>query len=148
MSLRFYDLDRIAENLVRSHRDQEVLNETHKMRVSVSFGLERFWGEHLRLQRRQEDSDKADYWRETWRTLVRIMGDSGIVVPNVNVNINDRDSTAQIREMANHLWDEQAFPMQQRKVVLAVLMQLCDSMIWWAQRYKKPREAIREDQYE
>ena len=29
------------------------------------------------------------------------------------------------------------FNEEQRKVTLAVLTQLCDYMVWWAQRYKK-----------
>jgi hypothetical protein len=63
-----YSLDRLAQQLVLTQRDKkDVLIESHKMRMSVGYGLERFWGEHLRLER--ESKDKAAYWKAVWDGL-------------------------------------------------------------------------------
>jgi hypothetical protein len=48
------------------------------------------------------------------------MGRAGVALPTIDANPED-------------LWN---FPIEQRKVTLAVLMQLCDSIVWWTQRYK------------
>lgn len=135
MSLKPYEIDRLAHDLVLKFRDnKDVLGESHKMRMATAYGLERFWGEHLRLQR--ESQDKANYWKETWTTLCKIMKDAGITIPNDRVNPND---TTAIKAMAEKLWD---FDIEQRKIVLSVLTELCDSMVWWTQRYKQPRNRV------
>lgn len=164
MSLKPYEIDRLAHDLVLDFRDKkDVLGESHKMRMATAYGLERFWGEHLRLQR--ESQDKANFWKETWTTFCKIMKDAGITIPNDPVNLNDANATTAIKAMANKLWtfgmpDEQVNPNaptpvqrtidelsddeieqynRQRKIALSVLTELCDSMVWWTQRYKKPR---------
>ena len=110
-------LDEIAHELVYRYRneDKEIMNQVHKMRSNVAYGLERFWGEHLRLE-----GKKSEYWKETWKELVSIMDRADITVPN----------------SPQDLWDPEIFPLPYRKVTLAVLTQLCDSMVWWTQRYK------------
>lgn len=128
MAWESYKLDQEAHDLVVKYRDKkEALNQAYKMRVAVAYGLERFWGEQFRLVK---DKDKADYWRDTWKALVKIMANAGVKIPNDNVSPDD---TVAIKIMANKLWD---FPVEQRKVAIAVLTQLCDSMVWWTQRYK------------
>ena len=128
MAWESYRLDQEAHDLVVKYRDKkDALNQAYKMRVAVAYGLERFWGEQFRLVK---DRDKADYWRDTWKALVKIMANAGVKIPNDNVSCDD---TAAIKIMANKLWD---FPVEQRKVAIAVLTQLCDSMVWWTQRYK------------
>lgn len=128
MAWESYRLDQEAHDLVIKYRDKkDALNQAYKMRVAVAYGLERFWGEQFRLVK---DRDKADYWRDTWKALVKIMANAGVKIPNDNVSPDD---TAAIKIMANKLWD---FPVEQRKVAIAVLTQLCDSMVWWTQRYK------------
>jgi len=128
MAWESYKLDQEAHDLVVKYRDKkEALNQVYKMRVAVAYGLERFWGEQFRLVK---DQDKAHYWRDTWKTLVKIMANAGVKIPNDNVDAGD---TVAIKIMANKLWD---FPVEQRKVAIAVLTQLCDSMVWWTQRYK------------
>lgn len=129
-----YDLDRKAQTLVLKYRDDEVLNESHKMRATAAYGLERFWGEHLRLLGKNDTQTKGEYWRDTWKTLAKMMADAGIEVPNDSVNPSN---TAAIREMAEKLWDEDNFSRDDRTVSLAVLTQLCDSLVWWTQRYKR-----------
>ena len=128
MAWESYRLDQEAHDLVVKYRDKKgALNQAYKMRVAVAYGLERFWGEQFRLVK---DRDKADYWRDTWKALVKIMANAGVKIPNDNVSSED---TAAIKIMANKLWDS---PVEQRKVAIAVLTQLCDSMVWWTQRYK------------
>ncbi|KAM3095046.1 hypothetical protein ACKFKG_06205 [Phormidesmis sp. 146-35] len=130
MAWKSYDLDRAAQKLVLNARarDPQSLNQSYKMRMAVSYGLERFWGEHLRLSGKEQD--KSDYWKETWDQLVEIMQKSGVTIPNDNVNVNNVD---QVRSMSERLWELE--PKEQR-VILAVLTQLCDCIVWWTQRYK------------
>lgn len=164
MTLKLYDIDRRAHDLVlqfRDKKDKDVLGESHKMRMMTAYGLERFWGEHLRLLQR-ESQDKADFWKATWTEFCKIMKDAGITIPNDRINPNDSNA---IKTMADKLWDlgiskKQVNPSSpnatpantdetsnddlnesnyQRKIALTVLTELCDSMVWWTQRYKKPR---------
>jgi len=96
--------------------------------MAVAYGLERFWGEHLRLAKEQA---KAAYWRETWNALVDVMKTANVTIPNDPVNINN---TAQIRSMSERLWNE--LTLDDQRVALSVLTQLCDCIVWWTQRYK------------
>ncbi|MCL2931827.1 MAG: hypothetical protein MGG11_05955 [Trichodesmium sp. MAG_R03] len=141
MALESYKLDKHAHELVLKYRDKDVLNETHKMRMTVAYGLERFWAEQFRLEK-DENQYKAQYWRDTWQTLAYIMKQAKVIVPNDDVNSRN---IKQIKEMAKKLWtisdqnlepEETQKKEEQRKVILAVLTQLCDCMVWWAQRYK------------
>ncbi|MCL2934129.1 MAG: hypothetical protein MGG11_18375 [Trichodesmium sp. MAG_R03] len=149
MTLKPYKLDKYAHDLVLKYRDKDVLNETHKMRMTVAYGLERFWAEQFRLEK-DKNQDKAKYWRETWKTLAKIMKQAKVIVPNDDI---DSKNTNEIQEMAKKLWaksdqdldpnekqksdKKHEFNEDQRKVTLAVLTQLCDYMVWWVQRYKR-----------
>ncbi|EAW36246.1 hypothetical protein [Lyngbya sp. PCC 8106] len=128
MGWESFNLDQQAHDLVLKYRDKkDARNQAYKMRVAVAYGLERFWGEQFRLVK---EKDKADYWQDTWKALVKVMENAGVTIPNDDVSYDD---TAAIKVMANKLWD---FPIEQRKVAIAVLTELCDSMVWWTQRYK------------
>ena len=138
---RPYDLDHYAQDLViRNRTKKEVLNESHKMRMTVAYGLERFWGEQFRLER--DNFAKAQYWKDVWRTLAEdILKPAGIGLPNKNIKSNRTDKNRKeaeeaqnIREMAKLIWD---MPQHDREIALMVLTQLCDSLVWWTQRYKK-----------
>jgi|GEM_PF-2041219 len=141
MTLKMYGLDRYAHDLVAEFCKHGVLNETHAMRTTVAFGLERFFGEHLRLKAKNEKA--SVYWRKTWDTLVFIMDNAGIIVPTLEKGTQPNSET--IRQVIDDLWkdedpenkDNEVFSREHRKVTLAVLIQLCDNMVWWAQRYKK-----------
>lgn len=130
MSWNSYGLDQIAQRLVleAKARDPQSLNQGHKMRMSTAYGLERFWGEHLRLQGREED--KSKYWKATWDALVRTLADAGVTLPNDEVSSNNDRS---IMGMSERLWK---IPPEDQRVALAVLTQLCDCIVWWTQRYK------------
>lgn len=130
MAWQTYGLDQKAQQLVLKamKRDKDSLNQAYKMRMATAYGLERFWGEHLRLEGKEQA--KSDYWKETWDTLVEIMNRGGIDIPNDAVNSNNTDS---IQNMSEKLWQ---LDLEAQRVSLAVLTQLCDCLIWWTQRYK------------
>ncbi|MEY3555256.1 MAG: hypothetical protein GPJ22_10945 [Microcystis aeruginosa LL13-03] len=134
MAWKEYNLDRIAQKLVLAAklRDRDSLNQSFKMRESVSYGLERFWGEHLRLQ--SKEPNKAQYWKETWDKLVETMAEAGIPIPNDTVEVND---TKSVQAMAKKLWE---LKLEDQRITLAVLTQLCDCLVWWTQRYKGTKE--------
>lgn len=129
MAWKTYDLDRIAQKLVldAKERDKDSLGQAFKMRVAVAYGLERFWGERLRLQ----GTPKGAYWKETWEQLVAVMAKAGVKIPNDPVKAEDAKA---VRTMAEKLWE---IDIQDQRVAMAVLTQLCDCLVWWTQRYKK-----------
>ncbi len=133
-----YNLDHHAQRLVSNFRDKKnVLNESHKMRMAVAYGLERFWGEHLRFEResKQESKEKGKYWKQVWETLADdILKPTGITLPNETVTFND---TKGIQDMTNSIWE---MSLEERTIVLMVLSQFCDSLVWWTQRYRKQDE--------
>ena len=130
MTWNTYDLDRKAQKLVLNalKRDPSSLNQSYKMRMACSYGLERFWGEHLRLQKKEEN--KSTYWQETWDTLVEIMKEAKVDIPNDKVNV---DNPIAIEKMSEKLW---SLDQETQRIALAVLTQLCDGIVWWTQRYK------------
>lgn len=130
MAWESYSLDKAAHDLVLKYKGTDALNQGYKMRMTVAYGLERFWGEQLRLQGSRGEQDKASYWRDTWTALVTIMKAAKVNLPNDAVNPSN---TQQIQAMSEKLW---GFDQQQRKVAIAVLTQLTESMVWWTQRYK------------
>ncbi len=130
MAWNSYGLDQIAQKLVldAKTRDKDSLNQAYKMRMAVAYGLERFWGEHLRLQRREPS--KSTYWKQTWDELVKVMLKAGVKIPNDSVRADDTNS---VKSMSEKLWN---LELQDQRVALAVLTQLSDCMVWWTQRYK------------
>ena len=137
MSWESYGLDRYAQELVLAakKRSPDSLNQSHKMRLDVAYGLERFWGEQLRLA---GDRDRKDvYWREVWAILVRVMAKAGMTIPNDSIpasrDRNDRAQTEAIETMSQKLWN---LSLEEQRVSLAVLSELCDALVWWTQRYK------------
>jgi hypothetical protein len=137
MSWESYSLDRYAQELVLAakKRSPDSLNQAHKMRLAVASGLERFWGEQLRLA---GDKDKKDiYWQEVWTILVKVMAKAGVTIPNDFIptgrDKNDRLQVEAIEKMCKKLWD---LSLEEQRVSLAVLTELCNSLVWWTQRYK------------
>ena len=133
MAWKSYELDRAAQKLVLEarKRDPQSLNQSHKMRMAVAYGLERFWGEHLRLKGREET--KSIFWKETWDALQKVMQNAGVTIPNDSVNPSN---ATQIQAMSQKLW---ALSVEDQRVAIAVLTQLCDCIVWWTQRYKTGR---------
>ena len=140
MSWKSYGLDQIAQQLVLDAqlRDPDSIKQSYKMRMATAYGLERFWGEHLRLQ--GKDQTKSDYWKQTWDALVKIMAQAGVTLPNDVVLVDD---TSAVKKMAQKLWGERALDssgkqlkLEDQRIALAALTQLCDCLVWWTQRYK------------
>ena len=107
------------------------------MRMAVAYGLERFWGEHLRFEResKQENKEKGKYWKKVWDTLANdILKPTGIKLPNEPVKFEE---TNKIQDMTKKIWE---MTPEDRVIVLMVLTQFCDSLVWWTQRYKKKDE--------
>lgn len=130
MSLHYYSLDQIAQKLVLNAKDRnsDSLNQSFKMRMAIPYGLERFWGEHLRLQKKEPA--KSDYWKSTWDEFVKIMSKANVTIPNEKVKVDDIKS---IKNMSQKLWE---LDIDEQRVAIAVLTQLCDSLVWWTQRYR------------
>ncbi|MEM8613104.1 MAG: hypothetical protein AAGF93_13875 [Cyanobacteria bacterium P01_H01_bin.105] len=127
-----YNLDHKAQELVINHRDNDVLNESHKMRMAVAYGLERFWGERLRFEQRPEDANKAKYWRAVWKELAEILAPTGIDLPDAKCTVRAKDEDS-IQATAEKIWQ---LSLDDQRVALMVLTQLCDSLVWWTQRYR------------
>jgi hypothetical protein len=130
MAWQSYGLDQIAQKLVLAakQRDVKSLNQSHKMRMTVAYGLERFWGEHLRLKDKEET--KSQYWKETWDAFCDLMAQVNITLPKDKVSPSD---VKKIQDVSKRLW---ALPLEDQRVAIAVLTQLCDCIVWWTQRYK------------
>ena len=130
MAWQSYELDRIAQKLVlmAKERDPKSLNQGHKMRMAVAYGLERFWGEHLRLKDREEA--KSKYWKGTWDAFSDVMEKVNIKLPKDTIAPSD---VKKIQDVSSRLW---ALPIEDQRVAIAVLTQLCDCIVWWTQRYK------------
>ncbi len=134
MAWKSYELDRVAQKLVldarkrdeKTSKKNKSLNQAHKMRLAVAYGLERFWGEHLRLK--EKEKNKSLFWEETWQAFAKIMAQTGVNIPNDQVD--DADS---IEAMSKKLW---LLDIETQRVALAVLTQLCDAIVWWTQRHK------------
>lgn len=128
-----FDLDQRAHKIVLQarERDQDSLNQAYKMRATCAYGLERFWGEHLRLK--ANEPKKADFVKETWAEFVKIMQKSrpDLVIPadvlgNVELEII-------IEAEASKFWNIKTSDQQE---CLTVLVALCDAIVWWTQRLK------------
>ncbi len=138
-----YSLDRYAQTLVLAQRDKpDVLNESHKMRMSIGYGLERFWGEHLRLERENRQKAKAAYWKAVWDQLWDLLGSTSLAIDPATlqtlkrqIDPNANNASQQIKEVAQVIWN---LPIAQQRIALMVLTQLCDALVWWTQRYKEP----------
>jgi hypothetical protein len=137
MSWNRFELDHHAQKIVLKarERDEKSLNQAYKMRATCAYGLERFWGEHLRLngaKSNQGDQDKAAFIADVWAALTKeLLPKAGIDLP-VEVRSSNH-SEAQIQEVASKLWGLDDY---ERQVSLAVLTNLCDAVVWWTQRLK------------
>jgi hypothetical protein len=128
-----YDLDHLAQEIVLKARnaDPDSLNQAYKMRAACAYGLERFWGEHLRLA--DKEPTKAQFVADVWSGFVGIMAKSGIKLPGEMRN--NRDPEADIQSVAEQLW-RLKLQEQEPQACLAVLTSLCDAVVWWTQRLK------------
>ena len=137
-----FDLDHLAQEIVLAarKRDEKSLNQAYKLRASCAYGLERFWGEHLRLngaKSNQEDQNKAAIVADVWKALsVELLPKAGIQLPAEVLSNSQNEQQIQI--VADRLWDLNSYD---RQVALAVLTNLCDAVVWWTQRLKGGSDA-------
>ena len=126
-----YDLDHLAQEIVLKarHADPDSLNQAYKMRASCAYGLERFWGEHLRLA--DKEPNKAQFVADVWTAFVGIMAKAKVRLPGAM--LAKSASEAEIQAVAEYLWRQER---DERQASLAVLTALCDSVVWWTQRLK------------
>lgn len=126
-----YNLDHLAQEIVLQarYRDPASLNQSHKMRASCAYGLERFWGEHLRLK--DKEPEKAAFVGDVWKALVGILRQAGVSLPATLLSSSDAEAT--IQGVAAQIW---SLKPQEQQVALAVLTALCDAVVWWTQRLK------------
>jgi hypothetical protein len=193
MTWKPYELDRIALQIVlnaktraesdaksRAGKDKEKngkdssakktslgsLNQVYKMRAACAFGLERFWGEHLRLAHANDstserqvkkskddslkhrgDREKAMIIIDTWLAFVGIMKTAGIDLPNTVVDLAklfddlDKGDAAQPealkRDEINKVTQKiWNLTIMENQACLSVLTSFCDAIVWWTQRLK------------
>ncbi|MCT0212422.1 MULTISPECIES: hypothetical protein [unclassified Synechococcus] len=140
MGWHAYDLDHLALEIVlrakeRDKKDKtDSRNQAHKMRAACAYGLERFWGEHLRLEK--EEPNKAKFIADVWHALVSILAKTGILLPDKVLTKNSPEE--EIANVANQLWN---LNRHDQSLTLAVLTNLCDAVVWWTQRLMVAKEA-------
>jgi hypothetical protein len=66
-----FEFDHHAQQIVLAarKRDPDSLNQAYKMRTTCAYGLERFWGEHLRLsgdKAKDGEKHKAQFIADVW----------------------------------------------------------------------------------
>lgn len=154
MSWQPYRIDDCARQVVLKalERDPtgESLSQVFKMRATCAYGLERFWGECLRLKQKATtlDQNKADIIIDTWKILSEdILSGTGIDLSfNFNINLNPRNSPdrealqAAARVYLQSLWQLQTGHPHQAQVALSVLTTFCEAIIWWKNRLAVNRE--------
>ena len=149
MSWKPYHLDHHAMLLVQSaiKRDPKSLNQAYKMRTTCAYGMERFWGEHLRLLQSNSQSDQykgefvADTWSDFWSLIHDISPDLAERLPKkieirvANEAINQRNERINqvVVNSAKLFWE---LDIADQRNCLSILSALCDAIVWWTQRLK------------
>lgn len=138
MSWHPYLIDDCAQKVVNNAilRDptKKSLGQVFKMRMTTAYGLERFWGEYLRLKAGNEQERlRADIIHDAWKLMKNeILNDTGIILPyNPVLNLNDHVA---VRDSLSRIWELSNSKPRQAQVVLAVLTTFCDAIVWWKNR--------------
>ncbi|WP_223270080.1 hypothetical protein [Nostoc sp. 'Peltigera membranacea cyanobiont' 213] len=78
------------------------------------------------MDRKQDKANiekvKADYWEDVWNVLVDLTKEDIDLPLHKDVKVEE-----------DELWK---LSRDKQEVALAVLIQLCDCLVWWTQRYK------------
>lgn len=141
MGWKPYHLDHLAQEIVLNARSRDKkantdsLNQAYKMRSACAYGLERFWGEHLRLA--DNEKEKAAFVADVWKAFVGIINTSGAGIVLPGTMLSNKDDEAKIQDAAKQIWQ---LDPEAHQVCLAVLVSLCDSIVWWTQRLKLPKK--------
>jgi hypothetical protein len=138
-----FELDQLALDIVlkaRKHEQEsklDVLNQAYKMRAACAYGLERFWGEHLRLAAKDKDKGKALFIADVWTAFVGVMHHARPDLKLPADMLSNRDSEEKIQKCVKSFWKLRASDHQ---ICLTVLTSFCDSIVWWTQRLKLPND--------
>ena len=118
-------------------RDRDSLNKAYKMRTACAYGMERFWGEHLRLSRNNNELKKADFVKDTWQEFIKIMKKSraDLSIPEVvlTASLPEGEIIRTVKAEADKFW---LISTSDQQECLTVLVALCDAIVWWTQRLK------------
>lgn len=138
MSWQPYGLDDCAQKVVLDaiKRDPECksLRQVFKMRTICAYGLERFWGEYLRLSHgSQSEKLQSHIILDTWEALRnKILDGTGITLPyDPKLDLTKQDA---VRQSLEKLWELKTRNPKQAQVVLTILANFCEAIIWWKNR--------------
>ncbi len=150
MSWTPYLLDNIAQKIVLDAIEHDLANGTkslvqaHRLRSACAYGLERFWGEQIRLLNEKNLNDKAKgkFTKDVWKALALIMKSAGVDLPADDISpppkksdLNDTTPyTEQVRAACNKI---RRLEKRDAQASLAVLSSLCEAIVWWKQRLSK-----------
>lgn len=140
MSWQPYRIDDCARQVVLKalQRDPqgESLSQVFKMRVTCAYGLERFWGEYLRLKQKPAEQLKAEIILDTWKFMKDdILAGTGIVLPfDPGLDPRDRRNQEAVRRSLEQFWNLRTTQPYQAQVALSVLTTFCEAIIWWKNR--------------
>jgi hypothetical protein len=145
-----YLLDNIAQQIVLKAIDRDLANGTkslmqaHRLRSACAYGLERFWGEQIRLLNEKNPNDKAkgEFTKDVWRDLALIMKSAGVDLPSDDISPPPKKNdlkgnttyTEQVRAVCSKL---RRLEKRDAQASLAVLSSLCEAIVWWKQRLSK-----------
>jgi hypothetical protein len=140
MSWQPYRIDDCARQVVLKalQRDPQgdSLSQVFKMRVTCAYGLERFWGEYLRLKQKPAERLKAEIILDTWKFMKDdILAGTGIVLPfDPDLDPSDRRNQEAVRRSLEQFWNLRTTQPYQAQVTLSVLTTFCEAIIWWKNR--------------
>lgn len=130
MTWQSFELDHHAQWIVLEaiSRSRDSLSQAYKMRNTCSYGLERFWGEQIRLGRDNSTEHEARFWKDVWDTLVNQMSRASIYLEPAH---DQNQQSLSCEQVIHHLW---SLDHEEHQIALIVLTNLCDAVVWWKQR--------------
>lgn len=133
MSWHPFELDHLALEIVLKarSRDPKSLNQAYKMRIACSYGLERFWGEHLRLA--DQEVAKAAFVADTWKAFTGAISKANPQTSLPATMLSKNVDEELIKGMTQQIW---SLDLQENQACLSILTELCNSIVWWTQRLK------------
>ena len=148
-----YLIDNIAQQIVLDAierdraRNTKSLAQAHRLRSTCAYGLERFWGEQIRLLNENNPSDKAkgDFTSDVWQALTAIMNSAGVDLPSARIapppNRIARNERSPYHEQVRSACSQiRNLDKNESQASLSVLSTLCDAIVWWKQRLSKEGE--------
>jgi hypothetical protein len=154
MTWKPYNLDHYAMLIVQDalRRDAKSLNQSFKMRTTCAFGMERFWGEHLRLLRNKNSLERHRglLIAETWQKFRAILSEADRTLAEklpdtLDVNPEQAIDDEALSAAVDLLW---SLTIEEQRTCLSVLINLCDAIVWWTQRLKSGQHDQEDDDFD